>query len=54
MRYGLVPPNLPELCDGCGKKFTLDHARNYKFGGIIHRHHDKFKHEKMNIAAMAT
>ena len=29
--YGLLllaPLNLPELCDGCGNNFTIDHAMN--------------------------
>ena len=46
--------NLPEFCDGCGKKFTLDHAMNCKYGGVVHRRHDALKYELMNIAAMAT
>ena len=54
MRYELLPLNLPEFCDGCGKKFTLDHAMNCKFGGVVHRRHDALKYELMNIAAMAT
>ena len=43
-----------EYYNSCGKKFTLQHAMNCKFGGIIHRRHDKIKHELMNITAMAT
>ena len=41
MRYGLAPLNLPEFCDGSGKKFTLDHAMNCKFRGVIHCRHNE-------------
>ena len=45
--------NLPNHCDGCGSKFSLEHAQSCKVGGLIHGQHDDIKHELMNLAAMA-
>jgi hypothetical protein len=41
IRFGLNPQNLPEQCDGCGARFTVDHAMQCRRGGlVIHRHDD--------------
>ena len=26
LRYGLIPQDIPTICDGCGKKFLIEHA----------------------------
>jgi hypothetical protein len=26
LRFGLTPTSLPSRCDGCGQRFTLEHA----------------------------
>lgn len=35
LRYGLKPGGLPKLCDGCGEPFTVEHAPNYRKGGLV-------------------
>ena len=40
LRLGLEPLNMPDVCDGCGAKFTIEHACSCKVGGLIHLRHD--------------
>ena len=49
----MIPKNLPELCDGCGAKFSLEHAQSCKFGGLVHICHDEVGQELMYLSAMA-
>merc|ERR1712115_645031 len=52
-RFGLPLNNLPDLCDGCGANFSLEHAQSCKFGGLIHSRHDDFSYEIKTLAALA-
>ena len=40
LRYGLMPQDIPITCDGCGKKFSIDHALSCPKGGLFLARHD--------------
>ena len=33
MRYGAKPEGVIDKCDGCGQKFSVEHALSCKVGG---------------------
>ena len=44
LRYGLMPPDIPATCDGCGKKFSMENALSCSKGGLVlARHNDAAK-----------
>ena len=44
LRYGLMPQDIPATCDGCGKKFLIEHALSCPKGGLVlARHGDTAK-----------
>lgn len=45
LRYNLEPKNLPDICDGCGMKFTSGHALQCRTGGLIIARHNDIKDE---------
>ena len=53
LHYGRTPANLPEKCDGCGTKFTLEHALSCKVGGLVIQRHDEINQELGNLSRMA-
>lgn len=53
LRYGLTPPDLPEVCDGCGQKFSINHGLQCKTGGLVILRHDEIKGELEHLAAQA-
>ena len=40
LRYGLMPQDIPATCDGCGKKFSIEHTLSCPKGGIVLARHD--------------
>ena len=40
LRYGLMPRHTPATCNGCGKKFSIEHALSCPKGGLILGRHD--------------
>jgi hypothetical protein len=53
MRCGLVPPGLPNRCDGCDAKFTLQHALCCKKGGLVISHQNKIQDELIHMVGKA-
>ena len=44
LRYGLTPQKFPATCDGCGKRFLIEHALSCPKGGLVmERHNDSAK-----------
>ena len=35
--------NFPGSCDGCGATFTIDHALDCRFGGLVTRRHNEVR-----------
>ena len=40
LRYGFEPPGLPEKCDGCNCRFTVEHGLSCPVGGLVISRHD--------------
>ena len=40
LRYGLMPQDIPATCNGCGKKFSIEHALSFPKGGLVLARHD--------------
>ena len=40
LRYNLLPLDMPQSCDGCGARLTVDHALKCKTGGLVHIRHE--------------
>jgi hypothetical protein len=53
LRYGRSPGDLPSHCDGCGQKFTIQHALECKKGGKVILRHNELRDEIGNLAANA-
>ena len=44
LRYGLMPQDIPATCDGCGKRFLIEHYISCpKAGLILVRHNEDAK-----------
>ena len=45
LRYGLMPQYIPVTCDGCGKRFLIEHALSCPKGGLVIARHDDAEKE---------
>eukprot|EP00956_Cyclotella_meneghiniana_P033352 scaffold95206_cov68-Cyclotella_meneghiniana.AAC.1 len=54
LRYNLKPLGMPEFCDGCGKRLTVEHALACKCGGLVHIRHDDVAQEFGYLCGLAT
>ena len=39
--FNLEPLDMPQYCDGCGAKMTVEHACGCKCGGLVHIRHNE-------------
>jgi hypothetical protein len=53
LRNGLVPASLPHLCEGCDKRFTVEHAMSCKKGGLVSLRHNDLQAEWHFLCAEA-
>jgi hypothetical protein len=53
LRYNHSPLDMPDACDGCGAKMTVDHALLCKTCGLVHIWHDDVAGEWRHLCATA-
>ena len=53
LRYNFRPLGLETVCDGCGGKFSVDHAMSCKLGGLVSRRHEAVKQEFIHLGKLA-
>ena len=53
LRYGLMPQDIPANCDGCGKKFCIEHALSFPKGGLVIGRHNNAAKEWGALGAWA-
>lgn len=53
LRFNLAPLNMPQHCDGCGSRMTVEHALQCKKGGLVHIRHDDCAKEFGHLCQLA-
>jgi hypothetical protein len=53
LRYGLQPTALPNHCDGCSHKFSVEHALSCKVGGLVMLRHREVAREWQHLCTQA-
>jgi hypothetical protein len=53
LRFGLTPNALPTRCDGCGARFTTEHAMSCRKGGLILQRHNDIAAEWGSLCSQA-
>jgi hypothetical protein len=53
LRYGLQLRNLPRMCDGCGKSFSVEHGLGCKTGGLVGARHNDARDEWAHLCSLA-
>ena len=53
LRYNLAPLDMPQRCDSCGMKMTVEHALKCKVGGLVHARHDDVADEFRHLCGCA-
>ena len=38
---GLMPQDIPATCDGCGKRFSIEHSLSFSKGCLVMARHDE-------------
>ena len=51
LRYGLMPRDIPVACNGCGKKFSVDHNLSWHWKDIILAQHDHAAKEWVTLGS---
>ena len=45
LRYGLIPQEISATCNGCGKRFSIEHALSRPRGGLVMARYDDAENE---------
>jgi len=53
IRFGLTPASLPHRCEGCGERFSVEHAMSCKKGGLVMLRHNDVVAEWHHLCAKA-
>ena len=53
LRYGLMPQDIPTTCDGCGKRFSINHALSCPKCGLVLERNDDAAKEGVTLGAQA-
>jgi hypothetical protein len=53
IRLGLEPTSLPHCCEGCGQRFSVEHAMSCKKGGLVMLRHNDVAAEWHHLCAQA-
>ena len=53
LRYNLAPLDMPQHCDGCSSKMTVEHALSCRVGGLVHIRHDDVADEFRSLCCQA-
>ena len=52
LRYRKPLLSLPSVCDGCGAPFSVDHALDCRFGGLVTRRHNEVRDAFGDLASL--
>ena len=53
LRYNHTPASFPKSCDGCGERFSVQHALDCKRGGLVKQGHNDVRDSDVSLAEAA-